>query len=197
MYDLRTHTMSYLGKKYYVLGDSERILIFHLRDFLGLPKGIIYWDDIPPELADFKIATGQLYLISFSIESKIDKCPELQGVKPTESYFGHVQYSNLLKRIEFTGNLVFGNSVRNIIENTTLFRANCLNGDVRGVQDFSEQAKKVRQNIEELKQQFYQEDAVYSKTSKQKRLLNRKIVSIRNDLIEQIYGSDLHNLRSN
>lgn len=195
MYDLRTHTMSYLDKKYYVLGDSERILIFNMCSFLGLPKGVMYLDGMSDEFADFKIANGQLYLTSFCIASKIDECPELQGVKPIGMSFGLVQYSNLLKRVEFTGNLVFGNSPKNVTQNTTLFRANCLNGDVKGVQDFSEQVQKVRQNIEGLKQQFYQEDAVYSKTSKQKRLLSKKITSIKNDLSEEIYGSDLHNYR--
>lgn len=196
MYNLGTHTMSYLDKKYYVLGDSERTLIFNLCNFLGLPKGILYADGISDELADFKIANGQLYLTSFCIASKIDECPELQGIKPIEMPFGLIQYSNLLKRVEFTGNLVFGNSARNIItKSMTIFRANCLNGDVKGVQDFSEQAQKVRQNIDELKQQFYQEDAIHSKTSKQKRLFNRNILSIKNDLSEEIYGSDLHNFR--
>ena len=84
MMDLGTHTMRYLKRKFYVLGDSEGSLIFHLAEFLGLPKGRVHVDGIPSELADFKIETGQLYLTSFSIASDFDKCPELDGIEPKD-----------------------------------------------------------------------------------------------------------------
>ena len=195
--------LAYVSKNAIVWGDEKYQFYGHTSRELPMLKhfGIqvrSIMDDLAYCEAQYKIQTRQLYLTELTVYGMHKPYPKIGKTEPEGDPIVH--YKELLERLSYySGSFLMGQPFiairQNIFDYLSLRRVNCLNGDVKGVQDFSEQVQKVRQNIEGLKQQFYQEDAVHSKTSKQKRLLNRKIASIENDLSEQIYGSDLHNFR--